>query len=68
MKRKIITILSALFLVVLSIFLVNNKTDVNNKTTKKEKSLKATVLEVSNDYVTVLDKNNIIYTFLNDDF
>ena len=67
MKRKIITILSALFLVVLSIFLVNNKTDVNNKTTKKEKNLKATVLEVSNDYVTVLDKNNIIYTFLNDD-
>ena len=67
MKRKIITILSALFLVVLSIFLVNNKTDVNNKTTKKEKSLKATVLEASGDYVTVLDKNNIIYTFLNDD-
>ena len=67
MKRKIITILSALFLVVLSIFLVNNKTDVNNKTTKKEKSLKATVLEASGDYVTVLDKNNIIYTFLSDD-
>ena len=41
MKRKIITILSALFLVVLSIFLVNNKTDVNNKTTKKEKNLKS---------------------------
>ncbi len=67
MKRKIITILSALFLVVLSIFLVNNKTDVNNKTTKKEKNLKATVLEASGDYVTVLDKNNIIYTFLSDD-
>lgn len=67
MKNKVVLFLSALFLVVIAIILTNNKTSIDVKTKKTQKTLKATVLEVSDDYVTVLDKNNIIYTFLNDD-
>src|SRR5690625_5270741 len=67
MQQRKITILCSIFLVILSIFIVNNKTDVSNKTAKKEKNLKATVLEVSSNYVKVADGNNIIYTFINDD-
>lgn len=55
---------------VLVFFLANNFNDKKSDTSKiskKTKSLNATVLEVSNDYVKVLDKDNIIYTFLDYD-
>lgn len=60
MKKKIITFFSIAVVLILGIVLVGN-----NKTEKTD-NIKATVLDVSSNYVTVMDKDNVIYTFTDD--
>ena len=62
MKTKITIFLSVAFVLILGLVLVNH-----NNSTKETSSMKATVLEVSGDYVKVFDKDNVIYTFMDAD-
>lgn len=61
MNKKVIICLSIIFICIITALLVNPKT-----TTNKTSSIKVTVLDVSRNYVKVIDKNNIIYTFMDD--
>lgn len=68
MDKKVVICIFAIFICMITAVLVNPETKT---TTKKTSSMKATVLEVSSDYITVSDKDNVIYTFLgngNDSF
>lgn len=65
MDKKVIICIFAIFICMITAVLVNP--EAKTTTTKKTSSMKATVLEVSKDYVTVSDKNNVIYTFLGSD-
>lgn len=69
MNKKVIVCIFAIFICMITAVLVNP--EAKTTTTKKTSSMKATVLEVSSDYITVSDKDNVIYTFLgngNDSF
>lgn len=61
MNKKVIVCIFAIFICMITAVLVNPEAKT---TTKKTSSMKATVLEVSSDYITVSDKDNVIYTFL----
>lgn len=61
MNRKAIVCLLIIFTCVVTAILV----DSNTSTTKKTSKMKATVLEIEDDYVKVIDSNNAIYTFSN---
>lgn len=62
MNKKVIVCIFAIFICMITAVLVNP--EAKTTTTKKTSSMKATVLEVSSDYITVSDKDNVIYTFL----
>lgn len=62
MNKKVIICLSILFICVVTTLLVNSNTKTSNK---KTSSMKATVLQVEDDYVKVMDNGNVIYTFSN---
>ena len=69
MDKKVFICIFAIFICMITAVLVNP--EAKTTTTKKTSSMKATVLEVSSDYITVSDKDNVIYTFLgngNDSF
>lgn len=61
MNRKAIVCLLIIFTCVLTAILVNSNPIAIKKTSK----MKATVLEIEDDYVKVIDSNNAIYTFYN---
>lgn len=61
MNKKVIICLSIIFVCIITALLVNSKT-----TTNKTSSIKVTVLDVSRNYVKVIDNDNIIYTFMDD--
>ncbi len=63
MNKKVIVCIFAIFVCMITAVLVNPEA---NTTTKKTSSMKANVLEVSSDYITVSDKDNVIYTFMGD--
>lgn len=60
MNKKIMIGLLMVFAIIITGILVS----IDNDTTLKASSMKATVMEVSNDSVTVMDKDNVIYTFM----
>lgn len=62
MNKKVIVCIFAIFICMITAVLVNPETKTT--TTKKTSSMKATVLEVSSDYITVSDNDNVIYTFV----
>lgn len=62
MNKKVIVCIFAIFICMITAVLVNPETKTT--TTKKTSSMKATVLEVSGDYITVSDNDNVIYTFV----
>lgn len=62
MKTKITIFLSVAFVLILGIVSIKH-----NNSTQETSSMKATVLEVSGDYVKVFDKDNVIYTFMDTD-
>lgn len=59
MNKKVVICLLIIFVCVVTALLTTPK-----ETTEETSSMKATVLEVSGDYVKVADKDNIIYTFV----
>lgn len=61
MNRKAIVCLVIIFTCVVMAVFVNS----NTNTTKKTSSMKATVLEMEDNYVKVMDSNSAIYTFSN---
>ena len=62
MNKRSIVCLLIIFICIVASLLLNHKDNI-----KKTSTLNATILKVSNDYVTVSDKNNIIYTFFQND-
>lgn len=67
MNKKVIVCIFAIFICMITAILVKSESKAIDSTTKKTSSMKATVLEVSSDYLTVADKNNVIYTFVGTD-
>lgn len=59
MNKKVVICLLIIFVCVVTALLTTPK-----EATEETSSMKATVLEVSGDYVKVADKDNIIYTFV----
>lgn len=59
MNKKVVICLLIIFVCVVTVLLTTPK-----EATEETSSMKATVLEVSGDYVKVADKDNIIYTFV----
>ena len=64
MNKKVVFCLSIIFICMLTAVLVKPTTKT---TTKKVSSIDVSVLEVSNDSIKVMDKDNVIYTFINID-
>jgi len=68
MDKKIITICLGIFIIATIFLLGSNfqKKESNNEYLEETTSLTGTVLSVLDNYVTIQDKDNIIYTFLID--
>ena len=66
MNKKVILGIILIFFIVLSVIILmtlKNKETNENKEVLKTSNLTSTVLKISNNYVTMQDENNIIYTF-----
>ena len=66
-KVKVIVGIILIFFIVLSVIILitaKNKEASENKEVSKTSNLTSTVLKISDNYVTMQDENNIIYTFL----
>ena len=66
-KVKVIVGIILIFFIVLSVIILitaKNKGANENKEVSKTSNLTSTILKISDNYVTMQDENNIIYTFL----
>ena len=66
MNKKVILGIILIFFIVLSVIILmtlKNKETNENKEVLKTSNLTSTVLKISDNYVTMQDENNIIYTF-----
>ncbi len=63
MDKKVFICIFAIFICMITAVLVKPEAKT---TTKKASSIKGNILEVSNNSITVSDKDNIIYTFVGD--
>ena len=65
-KVKVIVGIILIFFIVLSVIILitaKNKEASENKEVSKTSNLTSTILKISDNYVTMQDENNIIYTF-----
>jgi len=64
-KRKILIVLAVFCMGILGFFIIENKNLQENNSNEKG-GLEATVINVNKEYVSVQDKDHVIYTFKNE--